>query len=408
MAKKLTTKFIENAQPRAQTYEVKDRDSPLRLVVQPTRRKSWIVRYRRPPPDGRTAKLTHERFVPLAEARKWAAEAMAELARGNDPAALKLDAQAKAEKAAADRAADTIEQWAAEFIRRHASKKRPSTRQQVVHVLGNLVLPTWRGRVIHDITRRDVIDLIERLAEDRPIAANRALAWLSKFFNWLTERDVIAASPVHGVKRPSEERKRDRVLSDGEIIALWHACENIGGPSGGCIKLLLLTGQRRSEIAGMRRSEISDDVWTLPPERTKNKQRHGVPLSAQALAIIDAMRQFAGSDYVFTTTGKAPLGHFDQTKAEIDAQMKPSTPFVLHDLRRTVATGLQKLKVPLEVTEAVLNHTSGSRGGIVSVYQTHQYAPEKREALQIWAEHVDRLVSGRPAEDKVVSLVGRR
>jgi integrase len=403
---KFTTKFIENLKPAAVRREIPDGGCRnLYLVVQPTGRKAWALRYRF---GGKTRKLTLDGGLSLAGAREAATKALRELERGNDPAALKFDAQAKAEKAAAERDADTVDRWAAQFIERHANKKRPHTRRQVVHVLDNLVLPTWRGRTVHDITRRDVIDLIERLAEDRPIAANRALAWLSKFFNWLTERDVIAASPVHGVKRPSEERKRDRVLSDGEIIALWHACENIGGPEGGCVKLLLLTGQRRSEIAGMRRSEIDADVWRLPRERTKNATPHAVPLSAQALAIIDAMRQFAGSDYVFTTTGKAPLAHFDQTKAEIDARMKPSTPFVLHDLRRTVATGLQKLKVPLEVTEAVLNHTSGSRGGIVSVYQTHQYAPEKREALQRWAAHVDRLVSDKPAEAKVLRMPTRR
>jgi integrase len=169
---------------------------------------------------------------------------------------------------------------------------------------------------------------------------------------------------------------------------------------------LLLCGQRRSEVAGMRRSEIAADVWTLPATRTKNKQVHATPLSAQVLAIIDAMPRFAGSDYVFTMTGKAPFGHFGRIKAEIDARMKSSTPFVLHDIRRTVATGLQKLGIPLEVTEAVLNHTGGSRGGIVSVYQTHQYTIEKRDALQRWADHVEGLVTGK-SEDNVVRMPAR-
>ncbi len=406
MAKALTAKTIENIKSKDTRQEIPDGACRgLYVVVQPTGRKTWCVRYRF---EGQTRKLTLDSGLSLAAARKAATDALHELAQGRDPAALKFEARAKAEKEVADRNADTVERWAAQFIERHANKKRPSTRQQVVHTFAHVVLPVWRGRTVHDITRRDVIDLIERVAESRPILANRVLAWLSAFFNWMTARDVIASSPVHGVKRPSEEHARNRALSDGEIIALWHACEDIGGPEGACVKLLLLCGQRRSEVAGMRRSEIAADVWTLPASRTKNKQVHAIPLSAQALAIVDAMPRFAGSDYVFTTTGKAPLGHFDRIKAEIDARMKPSTPFVMHDIRRSVATGLQKLGIPLEVTEAVLNHTGGSRGGIVSVYQTHQYAAEKRDALQRWANHVEGLVSGKQADDKVVQMPARR
>jgi integrase len=403
LAKALTAKSVENEKPSAQTREIPDGGCRgLYLIVHPTGRKSWAVRYRF---RKRTRKLTLNSGT-LAEARHAATKALAELARGNDPAVLKFDAQAKAEKEAADRNADTIDRWAAQFIERHANKKRPSTRQQVLHVFDRIVLPVWRGRVVHDIQRRDVIDLIESVAESRPILANRVLAWLSALFNWMTARDVIASSPVHGVKRPSEEHARNRVLSDGEIIALWHACEEIGGPEGAYVKILLLCGQRRSEVAGMRRSEIAADVWTLPANRTKNRQVHTIPLSAQALAIIDAMPRFAGSDYVFTTTGKAPFGHFDRIKTEIDARMKSSTPFVLHDIRRTVATGLQKLGIRLEVTEAVLNHTGGSRRGIVSVYQTHQYTTEKREALQRWADHIEGLVTGK-AQDNIVRLAAR-
>src|SRR5262249_55937877 len=144
-------------------------------------------------------------------------------------------------------------------------------------------------RVVHDIQRRDIRELVENVAVDRPIMANRALGHISKFFSWLCEREIIAASPCVGMKPPSPENARDRVLSDAEIKVLWQACDTIKGPSGPVVKLMLLTGQRCGEVVGMKRSEISGDVWTLPPDRTKNKQRHEVPLSPQALAIIDAM-----------------------------------------------------------------------------------------------------------------------
>src|SRR6266446_257347 len=407
MAKRLTAIAVENARPRAQSYEVKDASSPLRLAVQPTGRKSWIVRYRRPPPDGRTAKLTHEQFMPLAEARKWAAEAMAELARGNDPAALKFDAQAKAEKAAADRNADTIDRWAAQFIERHANKKRPSTRRQVVHVLDNIVLPAWHGRTVHEIQRRDIRELVEGVAEDRPVLANRALAWLSKFFNWLFERDIIAASPCAGVKPPNKEPARDRVLTDDEIKALWQACDIIKGPAGPAVKLLLLTGQRPCEVVGMTRNEISGDAWTLLPARTKNKRRHDVPLSTQALAIIDAM-PVIDEDFVFTSSETPRLGSMSRTKAALDAQMQPKERWQLRDLRRTCASGMQRLGVRVEVIERALNHVSGVYRGVAGVYQVDPLADDVRSALQRWANHVEGLISGTPAEDKVRRLPARR
>jgi integrase len=256
------------------------------------------------------------------------------------------------------------------------------------------VLPVWRGRTIHDIKRRDVIEVVEAVAEDRPIMANRTLAILSRFFGWLGERDVLVASPVHGVKRPSAETARDRILTDGEVKVLWAACDAIGDPAGTCIKVLLLTGQRRSEVAGMRRSEISGDLWTIPPQRVKNAKRHDVPLSRQVFDLIENMPDLG--NHVFGMSGSAPLGHFDHAKRLIDAHMKPVTPWVFHDLRRTTASGMAKLGIRLPVIEKVLNHVSGSFRGIVGVYQHHDFAAEKRDALQRWADRVDEIVRGEP------------
>src|SRR5258708_6191651 len=189
--------------PGPQRREIPDGGcTGLYLIVQPSGKQSWALRYRL---NDKPKKLTLDDVTSLAAARKAAADALHELAQGVDPAAKKFAAEAAAEKAAADRAGDTIDNLAKQFIQRHANKKRPSTRQQVTHVLNDIVVPKWRGRIVHDIKRRDVIDLVEGIAEDRPIMGNRALAWLSAFFNWLVSRDVIAASPCAGVKRPSKE-----------------------------------------------------------------------------------------------------------------------------------------------------------------------------------------------------------
>ncbi len=155
----------------------------------------------------------------------------------------------------------------------------------------------------------------------------------------------------------------------------------------------------------MKRSEISDNIWTLPPQRTKNKQRHEVPLSAQALAIIDTIPTI-DDDYVFTTSETKRLGNMSRAKAVLDTKMKPKTAWVLHDLRRTAASGMAALGVKLPVIEKCLNHKSGSFRGIVGVYQRHSFLPEMTDALQRWGDHVDQLVGGEPA--KVVPLRGRR
>jgi integrase len=403
---KLTTKFIENAKPADVRREIPDAQCrALYLIVQPTGRKAWAVRYRF---GGKTRKLTLDAGLTLAAARQAATAALHELEQGRDPAALKFDAEAAAKKAAAERAGDTVDNLAAQFIEQYAKRKtRRNSWRQTEHVFYKIVLPAWRGRIIHDLERRHIRELVENVAVDRPVLANRTLAHLSKFFNWLCERDVIKASPCAGVKPPAKEIARDRMLSDAEIKALWHACEGIGGAAGAVVKLMLLTGQRCGEVVGMKRSEISGDVWTLLPERTKNKQRHEVPLSAQALAIIEAIPGVDG-DYLFTSSPTRRLGNIAPAKVALDTHMKPAQPWVLHDLRRTAASGMAALGIKLPVIEKCLNHTSGSFKGIVGVYQRFEYAAEKRDALQRWADHVDGLVSGKPGEDKVVPLAVRR
>jgi integrase len=401
---KLTTKFIENIKPADARQEIPDAGCRgLYLIVHPTGRKAWAVRYRH---DGITRKLTLDAGLTLAAARQAATAALHELERGNDPAALKFDAQAKAEKAAADRAGDTVDNLATQFIERYAKKKtRKNSWRQAEHVFGKIVVPAWRGRVVHDIARRDIRELVENVAVDRPVMANRTLGHLSKFFNWLCEQDIIAASPCAGVKQPAKEQARDRVLDDAEVKALWLACDGIGGAAGSAVKLMLLTGQRCGEVVGMKRSEISGDVWTLPPERTKNKTRHEVPLSAQVLAIIEELPAI-DEDFVFTSSETRRLGKMSHAKRALDASMKPKARWVLHDLRRTAASGMAALDIKLPVIEKVLNHKSGSFRGIVGVYQRHEYAAEKRDALQRWANHIEGLVSGKPA-DVVPLRIGR-
>lgn len=213
---------------------------------------------------------------------------------------------------------------------------------------------------------------------------------------------------------PSSEQARDRVLSDDEIRTVWRALESIGWPFGEIGKLLLLTGARRDEIATGTWSEIDleRELWTIPGSRTKNREAHGIPLSDAAVDILKGLPHIDSKPgYVFTTNGRTPVSGFSKAKDAIDAAIREGGDeayphWTIHDLRRTVATNLQKLGVRLEVTEAILNHVSGSRAGIVGVYQRHAWTDEKRAALAAWARRLDAIVTGETASN-VVSIGGR-
>jgi integrase len=278
-------------------------------------------------------------------------------------------------------------------------------------------LSFWAGRRVHEITRRDVTDLLDRLAEQGPIAANRAFATLRAAFAWRVNHDsaTLAKSPCDGVQKPSPEVERERVLSDAEIRALWGACDSDGGHVfGPLVKILLLTGCRRDEVRLMAWSEIdlTERKLTLSATRVKTGNATVVPLSPLAVDVIRSIPRVAGSRFVFTTNGVAAfadVGHATKRlRAAVTAELgEEPEPWVLHDLRRTFATGLQRLGFPQEVTEAALNHRSGTLAGVAGVYSRHDYADEKRAALDSWARHVEAIVSGEKA--KVIPMQrGRR
>jgi integrase len=306
---------------------------------------------------------------------------------------------------------DKIEPAAAEFLELHVRRKnRASTAQGTEGVFNSIVLPAWRGRTIASIRKRDVIDLVESVAASgRGYRANRTLAALSKFFNWLVARDVLAFSPVAGVEPPHKEEERTRILSDDELRAVWFACED-EGPSGQALRLLIRTGTRRSEAGELSWSEINKDeqVWELPAERAKNGQACNIPLSSQAWDLIQAQPQIAGCPYVFTSNGTTAVNNWDKVKHRVSVKAGiAADSWRLHDLRRTAASGMQKLGIQVPVIEKALNHTSGTFRGIVGRYQQHDYRDEIRVAFQRWADRVDEIVGGKPAKVVVALRPGK-
>ena len=399
---RLTAISIENARPRAQRYAIADSGCRgLYLNVYPTGRKSWSVRYRF---GGISRNLTLDGFPSLAQARIAATKTLAEVAQGKDPAAAKQEGR-RVDHA---RGADTVEHWATLFVERHAKKHtRPNSWRQTVHVFDDYVLPAWRGRLTHDIKRKDVRELLEGIAADKPIMANRVHGVLSKFFKWVCARDDELTSPVIGVERPAPENVRERVLDDAEIVRLWKACAAIGGREGACIKLLLLTGQRRGEISHLRWREVGNDILELPAPRMKGKRAHTVPLSSQAAAIIADIPKLMPQvpkpdDFIW---GQSPVGHFHRIKDRLDEHLGSVPHWTFHDIRRSVASGMARIGVALPTIEKVMAHRKGSFAGVVSVYQKYSFLPEIAVALQKWGDYVERLVAGRTA--KVVKLSRR-
>jgi integrase len=366
---RLTTKGIEAAAPTQTRREIPDDLLPgLNLIVQPSGAKSWAVRYRL---HGRSHKHTIGRHpvFDLKAAREAGTKALRAVAEGRSPQAQR---------------ADSVDAAVAQFVERHARRHyRPRPLQETERLLNRHVLARWRSRRLDSITRGDVRALLDSVSA--PIMANRLHNLVSKLFNWAVSADLLTSSPVAGIKKPYAEKSRDRVLTDTELRTAWLAAEAIGYPFGPLIQVLILAGQRRGEVAGMRWDEIVGDLWTLPKERTKNGKLHTVPLSSQAMAVISSAPRFC--EFVFSANGKAPVSGFSRPKRLIGVDG-----WRLHDLRRTAASGMARLGIGLPVIEKILNHFSGAFAGIVGVYQRHEFSEEKRAALQQWADHVERLV----------------
>lgn len=386
---KLTATSVKNWAATDKRQEIPDALCPgLYLVVQPSGKKSFAVRYRAGGKH-RRMKLT---ATELADARKAARETLSAAMEGGDPAG---DRKAKREARASDK--DTVAALVTLYDKRHLSTLKSG--RTVKRELERHVVSQWGDRDIHDITKRDILDLLEGIADTgRGVTANRVRAYLKAFLAWCVGRDVIDRNPADGVKPPAKEEPRDRWLSDDEIRWFWQACEIEGQPWGHMAKLLLLTGQRLGEVAKMTDDEIRGDLWHMVKARTKNGRAHDVPLSKPALDVLADVKRLSDAGLIFTTNGRSPVQSFAKPRDRLAAKMQEIAGHEIphwgfHDLRRTCATGMAALGVPVRVTEAVLNHASGTGGGIVEVYQRHDYATEKRDALNAWANHLATLVN---------------
>jgi integrase len=393
MAKELTALAIEKMKPGTARREVADgRISGLYFIVQPSGARSWAVRYRF---AGKPCKFTLGKYpeLDLKAARAKAGEIKGSAERGKDPSAEKR--ASKVDTLPNDLIGDVAGRFVSHHVRR---KMKSNTAREVERLLNKEIVEPWAGRRLSQIGKSDVHALLDRIVErGSPIVANRVLGWLRLLCSWAVERDIIATSPCDRIKPPAAETARDRVLSDDELKAVWKAADALEPPYGAFVKLLILTGARRTEIAEMRWTEIDARMWTLPKERAKNARQHAVPLSDSVVEILKALPRIAGSDLIFTLNGRNRITAFSLTKQRLDETMPCIPHWTLHDLRRTFASGCARLGVAVHVVEAALNHRSGAIKGVAAVYNRYDYATEKRAALDVWSRYVETLVTGAAA-----------
>lgn len=420
-SKRLTAAAVENAKAAVKRRYIPDAGSGLYLVVQPTGAKSWACWYRI---GGRQRKLTLGRFpaVSLATARAVAANALADVASGKNPASDKRAARAQAALPIGDAFRDFLDKHT---LTQQGRAIRESTKRETGRLLGlkrdpadlnkwivtgGGVLARWsHGKTLQAVTKREVRDLLDDLAETAPVTANRTLAALKTAFRFHLKRDNLAVSPAADVDDPAQEGGgRDRVLPDAELGALWRAAEEEGYAYGRMVQLLILTGCRLNEVRAAPRSEIdlAKREWLIPGARVKNGVDHLVPVGDMMASIVAALPTIGSGKLLFTTTGNNPISGLSKIKARLHKAMarelrQEPPPWSLHDIRRTFVSGLQRLGVGLEIREACVNHRT-IRAGVAGIYGPYDYWPEKKHAFALWERHVLQAVE-KP-KDNLVSL----
>lgn len=393
MANKLTdAKLKALKEPEKGQIEHSDSDVPgLRVRVGVTGAKTFILRKR---VAGQIRNITLGRYGPrfgLADARKKARSLLSDLEAGKA-----LPRPTKS----AGRTAGTVRGMMPTYL---ASKAHLRSIVDLTSVVNKFILPQFGDRLPESITRAEITEFIAEIAASTPPRARTVHAQLSAFYTWAMPRlDRLPANPCRDAGRPAKTRARDRVLSDAELVGLWRVAEGESLPWGAALKLLMLTGTRRSEVFEAERAEfdLKTKEWVIPAERAKNGLPHIVPLSAPAVALIKSIPEVERSTKLFPADGNPERSSSGFSKARarfrrsLDKVLErdEGEHWTLHDIRRTVATGLQRLGVRFEVTEAVLNHVSGAKGGIAGVYQRHDWKCEKRDALDSWAAHLQKLL----------------
>jgi integrase len=362
--------------------------------------------------------------ITVDQAREAARVRLGAVAKGLDPRA---EREAKRAAEAREREASrlTLRVLLGEWSRLGLKGRREGYTAEAVRAVSH-AFAGHLDRPAHHLTRDEAVRVLDGLAEaGRAAMAGRTMAYGRACYGWAQKRGKVPSNPFQGLPVPAAIVSRDRVLNDQEIGEVSRAAGTLGFPFGPLVRLLLLTAQRREEVAAMRWSEISADmaVWTIPAKRAKNGAAHVVQLAPEARAILAEMPRFAGSDFVFTTTGKAPVSGFSKAKERLDAavavaraeavkkdgaEVEPMPPWRLHDFRRSAVTWMAGAGIAPHVADKVLNHLTGAIDGVAAVYQRNRFLPERKAALEAWARHVLACGEGAGESNVVAADFGGR
>jgi len=427
---RLTEKRIEALTARAGTHSeiADDIVRELRIRVGKSGKKSWSMLYRVVQPDGKRGEM--KRFglgaypkVSLAEARTKARLALEQADDGIDPAAVReeeiekrqtrafevvlerfvelhVKQNTKEGRFARDRAAMLERAKADGTIKQLKGPKRALGRPAAERIIADNALPHWRGRSVETITRAEIHDLLDDVIAEEGVALTRELRkHLTKMLNWAADRGYMPASPMSGLRRPElGYSARERVLSMEELRRVWDAAGDLGYPFGPAYRLLILTGQRRSEIAEMERPWIDRELRAVetPAARYKTGVAQVYPLSEPAWALVEGLPHWNAGDCMFSTTGgERPISGFSKAKERLDEKIAerdekarakgldvpPMEGWTVHDIRRSVATHMARLGIAQEHIERVLGHVVA---GVAGTYNRYSYLDEKRAALEKW------------------------
>jgi|SRR5579883_59262 len=355
-------------------------------------KRSWCVIYRHANKVRRFTLGTYP-TTSLADARDKARDALHDVQSGIDPAAKKK----------ADRQAETFTELADDFMDRYSKKKKKSWAEDQ-RIIDNYLKPKFRHAFAKDVTRAQVRQMLEEIAERAPIQANRVLAVIRKMYRWGLDQDLVQTSPCFAISAPGQERQRERILSEEEIKRIWKAFNDDDTAMAAAMKLRLITAQRGGEVISMAWSEVdfASRWWTIPAEKSKNGLSHRVWLSAPALRILrelekkrDQNDRLKKSPLIFPNPrdGSQPMRELQKCIQRIRAFSQVED-FNGHDLRRTAASMMTSVGVPRLVVQKILNHVET---GVTAVYDRHSYDAEKKDALDKWAKRLMRMVSNLKA-----------
>lgn len=400
--KLLTDRYVQSLKPGPRTVLIYDALVPgLGVLVTDKGNLSYVLYVRYPGGRGATrSSMGKVGAMSLADAREKARRWLEKIRAGVDP----REEEKRAAEVETERRGTTVEAVMEDYLRLHIRGKRRAGAAE--REIRKELLSRWAKLPITDVTRRDVLDMVDEIkGRGSPYQAHAMFGHARTFLGWCVDRGILDRSPCERM-RPSRligpKKPRQRVLNELELAALWRAAGRMSYPMGAFYRLVLLTGCRRTELSGARWREfdLKNKLLTIPPERFKSDAVHLVPLSDDAMSILGTLPRLVGGDFVFSHAGgRKAVANFSLAKSELDRRMlqslralarlrgdDPNTvslpPFVVHDLRRTMRTGLSALRVPEVVCELVIGH---ARQGLPGVYDRWGYLEERREALDLWA-----------------------